>query len=61
MYSQMSTHMLGFGSFFSNLHHFVLLKLATTSIRVKGFSLEIVIWIYATLANKFEIENDLNF
>ena len=33
-YSQMSTHMPGFLSFVSCLHHFVLAKLATSSIRV---------------------------
>ena len=32
----MSTHMPGFQSFFSFLCHFVLAKLATSSIRVKG-------------------------
>ena len=37
-YSQMSTHVPGFQSFFSVLHHFVLAKLATTSIKVKSFS-----------------------
>ena len=31
----MSTHLLGFRSFFRFLHHFVLGKLATSSIRVK--------------------------
>ena len=34
-YSQMSTHMPGFQSFFSFLHHFVLAKLATTSVGVE--------------------------
>ena len=34
-YSQMSTHVPGFQSFFRFLHYFVLAKLATTSIRVK--------------------------
>ena len=33
--SQMSSHFPGFQSFFRFLHHFVLNKLATTSIRVK--------------------------
>ena len=33
-YSQMSTHLQGFWSFFRFLHHFVLDKLATSSIRV---------------------------
>ena len=36
-YSQMSTHVPGFQSFFSFLHHFVLAKLATSSIRVKMY------------------------
>ena len=37
-YSQMTTHVPGFESFFSCcfLHHFVLAKLATSSVRVKG-------------------------
>ena len=34
-YSQLSTHMQGFQSFFVFLHHFILAKLATSSIRVK--------------------------
>ena len=33
---QMSTHLLGFQSFFRFLHHFVLAKLATSSIRVNS-------------------------
>ena len=33
----MSTHMLGFQSFFSFLHHFVLAKLAASSTRVEMF------------------------
>ena len=37
-YSQMSTHMPGFRSFFRFLHHFVLAKWATSSIRVKACS-----------------------
>ena len=37
-YFQMSTQLLGFPSFFRFLHHFVLAKLATSSIRVKLFS-----------------------
>ena len=32
---QMSTHLPGFQSFFRFLHHFVLAKLATSSVRVK--------------------------
>ena len=37
-HSPMSSHLPGFPSFFRFfLHHFVLVKLATTSIRVKGF------------------------
>ena len=37
-YSHMGTHLLGFQSFFSFfLHHFVLTKLATSSIRVKQY------------------------
>ena len=35
-YSQMSTHMPGFQSFFRFLYHFVSAKLATSSVRVKG-------------------------
>ena len=35
-YSQMSTHLPGFWSFSAFLHHFVLAKVATTSIRVKS-------------------------
>ena len=38
-YSQMSTHMPGFESFSGLLHHFVITKLATTSVRVKFASL----------------------
>ena len=34
-YSQMSTHLPGFQSFFSFLHHFVSTKIATSSVRVK--------------------------
>ena len=37
-YSQMSTYMPGFQSFFRFLHHFVLAKLANSSIRVKELS-----------------------
>ena len=36
-YSQMSTHLPGFQSFSSFLHHFVLARLSTTSIRVDSF------------------------
>ena len=32
----MSTHLLGFQSFFRFLHHFALSKLVTRSIKVKG-------------------------
>ena len=35
-YVQMSTHLSWFRSFFRFLHHFLLAKLATTSIRVKS-------------------------
>ena len=35
-YSQMSTHLLGLQSFSRFLHHFVLAKLATSSIRVNS-------------------------
>ena len=33
----MNTHLPGFQSFFRFLHHFVLAKLATSRIRVKGY------------------------
>ena len=35
-YSQMNTHMPGFQSYFIFFHHFILAKLATSSIRVKS-------------------------
>ena len=38
----MSTHFPGFQSFFRFLHHFVLAKLATSSIRVKLISKHLV-------------------
>ena len=37
-YFQMSTHLSGFLSFFSFLHHFVLAKIATSSIRVNSLT-----------------------
>ena len=37
-FSQMSTHKPGFQSFFRFLHHFVLAKLATSSISVNLFT-----------------------
>ena len=37
-FSQMSTHVSGFLSFFMFLHHFVMAKSATSSIRVKGYA-----------------------
>ena len=43
-YSQMSTHMPGFHSFFMFLDHFVLAKLATSSIRDN----QIMLWIYGS-------------
>ena len=36
-FSQMRTHVQGFKSFFRFLHHYVLAKLATISIRVKDY------------------------
>ena len=40
-YSQMSNHVPGFQSFSGFLHHFVLSKLATTSIKVNPFTPEV--------------------
>ena len=39
-YSQMSTHLPGFQSFLRFLHHFVLAKLASSSIRVKNVCIQ---------------------
>ena len=39
-YFHMSTHLPGFQSFSNFLHHFVLAKLATSSIRVKQLSVD---------------------
>ena len=41
-YSQMGTHMPGFQSFSAFLHHFVLAKLAASSIRVKNDTLNLL-------------------
>ena len=43
----MSTHLPGFQSFFKFLHHFVLAKLATGSIRVEGLDTVKVSWLIA--------------
>ena len=47
-YSQISTHLPGFQSFFSFLHHFVSTKIATSSVRVKlSFSWGITWWEFS--------------
>ena len=40
----MSTHLAGFLSFFIFLHHFILEKFATSSIRVNPAVLEVLQW-----------------
>ena len=52
----MSTHLNGFQSFFRFLHHFVLAKVATSSIRVK----EILSLTYQYCSTKY-LSNDFYF
>ena len=56
----MSTHLPGFTSFSRFLHHFVLTKLATSSIRVKdlhgpGIALMVILGAFASGACDFSI------
>ena len=55
-YSQMSTNLSRFESFFSILHHFAMVKLATSSIRVKkgnDTSLWIITYVFGLWGNEW--------
>ena len=56
-FSQMSTHVPGFQSFLRFLHHFVLAKLATTSIRVIDLHVHVFSQYIVTCLSKSMMES----